>query len=643
MQHQSGVVGKRYRLHELLGEGGMGAVWRATDELLHREVAIKKVQLRGEHSPEANTLAKDRIMREARIAAALFHPNIVSIFDVVVDGGEPWLVLEYLPSHSLGSIMTHRRFLHPAEVATIGAQIAHALAAAHAARIVHRDVKPDNILIADRAPSLVAKLTDFGISHAATAPALTSTNALTGTPAFFAPEAARGEHTDASADVYSLGATLYAAAHGAPPYGNSDGNVFALLGRIGRGGPPPPRCPEPLAGILRDMLADERALRPSAAQAAERLAAAAHRNQGFAPPPAHSAPPTLFGQPVLPIPQPHSPPGLPPGRRRWPWIAAAIVAVVAIAAATTVFVINQQPGQVPPGGSAAATSSTAPDPPQQTISDPRTADPCSLLDEASVQQFGELTPAQDNTSFSSCRIDISPSDGGQASVFADFQTANQAGSSSGARYEQFDNLTLARFDLDSDGTRCSRRITLPDRNVVHVYTDAFSAGSFDLCTIAEAAATATVKKLQTSGIGERVPLDQETSLATAQACELLSPTDLATVPGTSPTGTAGFGDWSCHWSGTPGNDDSAVFLDYYRRYPLTADDGTAIDIQGRPGSFKLVPGKSCFTQFAQRQFTAPDGNPLIDAVRITAYGPLSDEQLCAITQGLARAAAGRLP
>jgi eukaryotic-like serine/threonine-protein kinase len=180
------VVAGRYRLHELVGEGGMGSVWRATDELLRREVAIKQVRL--DLRPDGETgMSRERTMREARIAAALHHPNVVTIFDVVTDGGEPWLVLEYLPSRSLGSVLAEHRALHPAHVAQIGAQIAGALAAAHAAGIVHRDVKPDNILIArgpsgDAGPGSTAKLTDFGISHAAATPALTSTGVLTGTP-----------------------------------------------------------------------------------------------------------------------------------------------------------------------------------------------------------------------------------------------------------------------------------------------------------------------------------------------------------------------------------------------------------------------------------------------------------------------------
>ena len=157
------VIAGRYRLMNRIGSGGMGHVWLAWDERLNRAVAVKQL-----HSPvglpEAEArVAHDRAMREARITARLHHPNAVPVFDVVDHEGQPCLVMQYLPSRSLQAVLTERGPLPAREVARIGSELAAALAAAHRADIVHRDVKPGNVLVADDG---TARITDFGISHA---------------------------------------------------------------------------------------------------------------------------------------------------------------------------------------------------------------------------------------------------------------------------------------------------------------------------------------------------------------------------------------------------------------------------------------------------------------------------------------------
>lgn len=260
------LVSGRYRLHESLGSGGMGVVWRATDELLNRQVAIKRIRLdmRGDETVE---LSRQRTLREARIAAQLHHPHVVSIFDVLTVDGDPWLVLEHLPSDTLTvAIKTHGPPA-PRIAAGIGVAVADALAAAHRVGVVHRDVKPANVLLGREG---TVKLTDFGISHAIGDLTLTGTGLITGTPAYLAPEVARGGESGAPSDVYSLGATLYAAVEGVPPF-RADDNVFRMLQLVAAGEVPPPRQAGPLEPVLRLLMSLDPGERPDAVAAREML------------------------------------------------------------------------------------------------------------------------------------------------------------------------------------------------------------------------------------------------------------------------------------------------------------------------------------------------------------------------------------
>ncbi|MGH3615521.1 MAG: serine/threonine-protein kinase, partial [Pseudonocardia sp.] len=214
------LIGGRYRLDEQVGADGTGVVWRATDELLGRRVAIKHIRL-DRIDGEPAEIIRRRTLRKARLAARLRHPHIVSILDVLTVAGDPWLVLEYLPSERLCDVIA-RGTLTPWQVAGIGAGIADALAAAHAAGILHCEVNPDNVLLSRTGE---AKLTDFGVSHMAGDATLTGPGLSTATPAYLAPEVCRGEQSGTAADVYSLGATLYAAVEGAPPFGDGHGDT----------------------------------------------------------------------------------------------------------------------------------------------------------------------------------------------------------------------------------------------------------------------------------------------------------------------------------------------------------------------------------------------------------------------------------
>ena len=281
----------------------MGVVWQARDERLHRLVAVKQLLLQPDLSPQEAENARQRALREARIAARLQHPNAIVVYDVAEHDGEPCLVMEYLPSRTLGAVLAEQGCLPVHAVASIGKQVASALAAAHVAQIVHRDVKPGNILIAEGG---TAKITDFGVSRAAGDVTVTQTGMMAGTPAYLAPEVARGQVPTTASDVFSLGATLFAAIEGQGPFGDGE-NQLALLHTVAAGDVAPPRRAGPLTPVLMGLLAKDPSARPDMQRASLELAAAVHaRPVTVMSPavmsPAAPAPPPAAGSTAPPTP-----------------------------------------------------------------------------------------------------------------------------------------------------------------------------------------------------------------------------------------------------------------------------------------------------------------------------------------------------
>jgi serine/threonine protein kinase len=258
----------------------MGTVWLARDELLGRQVAIKQVLTAAGVSAEESDQQRQRALREGRIAARLSHPHAISVYDVALESGQPWLVMEYLPSRSLAQVLSEDGVLRVDQVAQIGAQVADALAATHAAGIVHRDVKPANVLIGEggRVEGLV-KITDFGISHASGDVTLTQTGQITGTPAFLAPEVAQGHPMTEASDVFSLGAMLYTCIEGHPPFGMEE-NALAMLHKVAGGQILPPRRAGSLTEPLTRMLAPDPADRPEMPEVRDALAKLAAGSDG---------------------------------------------------------------------------------------------------------------------------------------------------------------------------------------------------------------------------------------------------------------------------------------------------------------------------------------------------------------------------
>ncbi len=222
------TIGGRYRLDRSIGQGGMGTVWQGHDELLGRQVAVKEVRFPPELGPQEMADLRERTLREARATARLSHPNVITTYDVVEEDDRPWIVMELLATRTLSEVLRDDGPLPPHRVAEIGLGVLSALETSHAQGIVHRDVKPSNVLVTkDGRPVL----TDFGIATMAGDPALTSTGVVLGSPAYMSPERARGKAFGPESDLWSLGATLFVAAEGRPPF-ESDNALGTLTSVI---------------------------------------------------------------------------------------------------------------------------------------------------------------------------------------------------------------------------------------------------------------------------------------------------------------------------------------------------------------------------------------------------------------------------
>jgi serine/threonine protein kinase len=261
------VIAGRYRLLHRVGSGGMGVVWEGWDERLERRVAVKQLYRQSGTTTREAELANQRALREARLTARLQHPHAVPVFDAVEQDGQLWLIMQFIPSITLAAVLEEGGPLQPNEAAKVGAEVASALAAAHAVGIMHRDVKPGNILIAEDGAALIS---DFGIARALGDATLTSSGMIHGTPAYLAPEVARGSEANFASDVFSLGSTLYSALEGQPPFGTDD-NTMALLHRVASGQFPPPQHGGAVTPVIMNMLSIDTDDRPSMGAVAERL------------------------------------------------------------------------------------------------------------------------------------------------------------------------------------------------------------------------------------------------------------------------------------------------------------------------------------------------------------------------------------
>lgn len=260
------VIGGRYRLEVPIGRGGFGVVWRGRDMVLGRTVAVKQIQIPPQLSDEERQHLQRKVLREARLAARLSHPNAVTVFDVIEEEGTPYIVMELIEAVSLAELVEERGPLPPERCAEIGLELLDVLQAAHGQGIIHRDIKPGNVLVPAAGP---ARLADFGIASIVDEPSMTSSGLVRGSPSYMSPEQAKGEQVGLPTDLWSLGATLYFAVEGQAPF--DKGGPVATMVAVCESPPRPPGRAGDLTALLLHLMSREPAQRPAAAQVADAL------------------------------------------------------------------------------------------------------------------------------------------------------------------------------------------------------------------------------------------------------------------------------------------------------------------------------------------------------------------------------------
>jgi tRNA A-37 threonylcarbamoyl transferase component Bud32 len=386
------LLAGRYRLVSVIGHGGMGAVWRARDEVLNRDVAVKEVVWPEYLDAAERETARRRAVREAQLAARLSHPNVVGVYDILEEDGRPCIVMELVPFRSLRDAVAEDGPMSPAGAARVGLSVLAALRAVHGAGVLHRDVKPANILLG---PEGRVVLADFGIAKAADSPALTVSGVLLGSPSYLAPERARGGRAGPAADLWALGASLYAAVEGRPPF-ERDGVLASLTAVVGDELEPAPHA-GPLWPVIEGLLRKDQAARLDVDETEQMLRRIVPDDvPGTAAAPAAPAAPTVHDIPAPPAP---AGAGAPRGsrtaatrrRRRKPVPLAAVAAAAVIATGLALALIwlpgrhaahragtgspaasRPAPGTSAPPSSPSPSASTPPSSPSPSASAPAT-------------------------------------------------------------------------------------------------------------------------------------------------------------------------------------------------------------------------------------------------------------------------------
>ncbi|WP_181775839.1 serine/threonine-protein kinase [Amycolatopsis pittospori] len=578
------LIAGRYRLEERIGAGGMGVVWRATDQDLGRVVALKRSQV-GDSG---------QIRREARIGAGLHHPNVVTVFDAVMDGDDRWLVMEYLPSRSLADILDTDGPLSPGKVAKIGVQLAAALAEMHDKGMVHRDLKPGNVLVAEDG---TAKLTDLGIAQWAEV-TRTGGGLDVGTPGYVAPEMAEGQPAGAAADVFSLGATLFAAVEGTSVWGDASAGPFVQLKRATSYTLEPMRQAGPLAPVLTELLRRKPAGRPTATRAAELLAEVADV-------------------------------AVPARARRFRMTKRAVA--IGAVAATLVLV----------GGLVYATrepaSMASPTLPADSVGDQRTADPCALLDPTVLKQLG--TPEVDSTigNFNACSILLrkSPEDGDIVDIRLELTIPNPPLMEKPAPGQ----LTVREVPGDPE-EKCERVIPLPDGNQVWVHARHIQGWHAHLCDYVDPVTAHAASVLNRGPIPRRPAPFGAGTLGSIDACALGGDQVRPVLEGPAEPDPV-FGKWECYWN----HRETQVDIRFEREWADDEEDGTRVPLGMRDAYVEVVEEgwNACQAEIPHRPFKSA-GRDMIETVEIyVSHKVKPPQEMCGAAERLARAIAPKLP
>lgn len=566
------LIAGRYRLEQWLGAGGMGVVWRATDVELRRTVAVKR----------SHTTDPAQIWREAQIGARLTHPNVVTVYDVVVDEDECWLVMEYLPARGLDELLAADGPLPPDQVRRIGTGLAGALAAMHADGVVHRDIKPGNVLIAEDG---TAKLTDLGIARWSEA-TVTGGAYLAGTQGFLAPEVANGQEATPAADIFSLGATLFAAATGRSPWGEPGSGPFVQALRAASYERESVSAAGELAAALDVLMRERPEQRPTAHRAQQVLAGPANEDATVTGHNASRGGAATRSQLVRRW--------IPRWRRRWkrPALAVGAAATVAvILVGLAVSTRNHTRSATEPAG---------------TLGDPRTADPCALLVPGSLARFGTVSLEPNYGNFNHCDLLVTTADtSGPIDVALEFQLPDQYP----AQPPKRGRLGPTQDDPPTEN-RCQRTITLPNLYRVVIFARQVADHPAPLCGAADAVALAAYGILAQGPVPHRSAFPAS-STGSIDACSLLSGPDLAGAIGAAATADPDYGRWTCYWE----HGGKQVTITFGREWPLEDDppDGTRIELDGRTAYVETTSNNGhrdeCDVTVVHRRYTPATPSP----------------------------------